>query len=173
MNPYRDEVTDGINGGFTMSGTEKSAGIRGRDGRWCHPQTARERMSVPPLEERFFDLHLPLDSDWLEDMERGTLFEPPSISRKARPMRMDVNRRLIEEAVALARERGLPPERIPRFRVIRGVVHACSDNGRVLRLEHSLFWEIETGYDALLGELLEQPPVDQYSIQAGGKAAGQ
>ena len=73
----------------------------------------------------------------------------------------------------MARQKGLPPDLIPRFRVIRGVVHACSSTGRVLRLDHSLFWETDTGYEALLDELLELSLVDQYPLPARGKAAGQ
>lgn len=155
-----------------MSRMDRSAGtVRGE---LSHgPIGNRQRVTVPPLEDRFFDLHLPLDSDWLEDMEFGRLFDPPSVSGRTRPTLVDVNRKLIEEAMALAREKGLPSDMVPRFRIIRGVVHACSVNGRVLRLDHSLFWEFDTGYDALLDELLELSPVDQYSLQARGKAAGQ
>lgn len=155
-----------------MSGTDWSART-GRGELPCAPGGNRARMKVPPLEDRFFDLNLPLDTDWLEDMESGALFDPPSISGRKGPVIVDVNRKLIEEAVALARERGLPSDLVPRFRIIRGAVHACSANGRILRLDHSLFWERESGYDALLDELLEMSPADRWSLQARGKAAGQ
>lgn len=154
-----------------MPGMYRSAGTMRERPR--APRFARERIRVPPLEERFFDLHLPLDSDFLEDMETGALFDPPSISGRTMPVPLDVNRKLIEEAVELARQRGLPPDLIPRFRIIRGTVHACGSNGHVLRLDHSLFWEVETGYAALLDELLELPPGAPCSMQARGKVAGQ
>lgn len=154
-----------------MSSMERPTGT-GRGGPSRSPGGDRERVTVPPLEDRFFDLHLPLDSDWLDDMESGALFDPPSVNGRKRVL-IDVNRRLIDEALELAREKGLPSDLIPRFRIIRGTVHACSANGRVLRLDHSLFWEIETGYDALLDELLELSLLDQYSHLARGKAAGQ
>ena len=106
------------------------------------------------FEEHFFDPDHPLDSDWLMDAEEGRLFTE-DIEQMRAPKSLDVNEVIIEEATNYMDQVGLAPRYRPRLELVDGQVYAVKPDGDAIRLDHSLYWERDTGFVDMVEDQLE------------------
>jgi hypothetical protein len=132
----------------------------------CREERERTRIEGDGtwFEEHFFDPDHPIDSDWLRDAELGRLFLNDQGRGGMGAKRLSVNESLIGEAKAYMDARGLAGQHRLRLTELDGQVYAVRDDGEVIRLDHSLYWEKETGFEAMVDHQLKKMHSEQYDI---------
>ncbi len=102
----------------------------------------------------FFDPDHPLDGDWLSDAESGILFTNGTAGHLNKPRTLDVNERIIHEARGYMDRRGLSPCYRPMFKIKGGRVRAIGPDGSSVIIDHSLYWEVDSGFSEMIDGLL-------------------
>ncbi|MDW5561862.1 MAG: hypothetical protein SA339_01440 [Methanomassiliicoccus sp.] len=98
------------------------------------------------FEDRFYDPDHPIDSDWLEDAEAGRLFVKDMVRGNLGTKRLSVNEAMIREANQYMDSKGLAPQYRLRIIELYEHVYAVRPDGDAIRLDHSLYWEEDTGF---------------------------